>query len=258
VEILREGAIVKTERGKVSQFLSGVEWRWSLLQFGLGLPAAVASFVLPAWAISATTGFERFAPLSWVAAGFLGLLIASGSYALAAKAFARRIRTKYDARMLASGGAIDPLEKTFERKRIYLNEFCLPSHPFIEDKSFIDCEIIGPANMLFVAGNSIMQGKYPICDAVYLSPNSVPNNVYLFKDCIFRGCNFSRVTYFVANEETEMFKDYNLVRWITNSPYDQLQLPLAPPTTSEGILDNLPTKTKSTRRRTAKPKMPTS
>jgi len=224
---------VRTEKFGLNAVLAGVEWRWSLLQFCVGLPAIFASFAIPAWAVSTTAAFERYAPATWVSAGFLGLLATSASYAFASNAYARRIRTKYDARMLASGGAIDPLEKTFERRRIYLNEFCLPSHPLIENKSFIDCEIIGPANIVFVSGNSITQGRYPICDAVYLADGIFPSNAYLFTDCIFRGCNFSRITYFIPFNETSMFKDYKLVKWITNSPYEKDESLASPPANLE-------------------------
>jgi hypothetical protein len=217
---------------KITRFFSEVEWRWSLAHMFWGVPAAVASFAVPAWAVSATKALDGYAPISWVLAGFAGLLVASISYHFVSKAFARRVRTRYDVRMLAQGGAIDPLEKTFERKRIYLNEFCLPSHPYVENKTFIDCEIIGPACILFVSGNQISEGKYPIVDAVYLKEGASPFSAYLFNNCIFRGCNFSRVTYLVAHGETSMFKDYALVRWLTQSPYDapdqMLTLPAVP------------------------------
>lgn len=210
----------------LDNFFTGVESKLSLLTMLWGIPAVIASFALPAWAVKASKVLEAYSPLSWVSAGFIGLFVSSLIYLVLASAKARWVRARYDARMLAIGGALDPLDKTFERKRIYINEFCLPSHPLIEDKSFIDCEIIGPANVLFVEGNNISQGKYPVCDAVWLKSDVIPNGIYLFKNCIFKGCNFSRVTFFVPYDEKEMFRTYALVRWITNSPYDQGELNL--------------------------------
>jgi hypothetical protein len=208
---------------KTDRFLSSVEWKWSLANMAWGVPAAVASFALPAWAVRASKMFEEYAPLSWVVAGFAGLLAGAVIYAVFAWSRGRLVRARYDARMLAQGGAVDPLEKTFERKRIYINEFCQPSHPLIENKTFIDCEIIGPANILFVAGNSIAEGRFPNVDTVYLKNGARPNNVYLVQNCIFRGCNFSRVTFYVSFEETQMFRTYSLIQWITPSPYDEVQ-----------------------------------
>lgn len=214
--------------GMINRFLSGLEWKWSLASMVWGGPALIASFALPAWAVAAGNLFEHYAPLSWVVAGFIGTGAASTMYAIAAFGRGRWVRASYDARMLAQGGAIDPLEKTFERKRIYLNEFVLPSHPLVEGKTFIDCEIIGPANILFVSGNNINNGRYPVCDAVYLKDGVIPSNTYLFTDCIFRGCNFTRSTFFVPHNEKSMFANYGLVRWITSSPHDDpLLLPPA-------------------------------
>ena len=209
---------------KVDRFFSGLEWKLSLATMLWGVPAAVASFVLPAWAVRGTKVFEGYAPASWVAAGFLGLFVASATYGIAALARGKWVRARYDATMLAQGGAVDPLEKTFERKRIYLNEFCLPSHPFIEGKAFIDCELIGPANIIFVSGNNISDARLPIVDAIYMKDGGCPNNGYIFKDCIFRGCNFSRVTFLVQFEETHMFRNFSMVNWITESPNEQSEM----------------------------------
>jgi hypothetical protein len=215
------------QESRFQRFTNQLEWRWTIVQAIWGFPAAVASFALPAWAVKMARVFEQYEPLSWVVAGFSGLGIAVAFFASAAWARGKWVRANYDARMLAQGGAVDPLEKTFERKRVYLNEFCLPSHPIIEDKTFINCEIIGPANIILVSGNSINNGRYPICDAVYLAKDIIPNgNYYAFSNCIFRGCNFYRVTFFVPHGELNLFRNYVLVKWITTSPYEEIELPL--------------------------------
>lgn len=228
---------------RADNFFSGLEWKWSLASLFWGVPAAVASFALPAWAVRASKVFEQYAPLSWVIAGFLGLASGALIYAVAAWGRARWVKARYDARMLAQGGAIDPLEKTFERKRIYLNEFCLPSHPFVENKTFIDCEIIGPSNVIFISGNHLGDARYPISDAVLMAPNTSPNNGYIFKDCTFRGCNFSRVTFLVPLSEYYMFKEFGYVRWITDYPDMEPELPLN--VTDEQSLPQLPPGTES-------------
>jgi len=205
-----------------------MEWKLSLGTMLWGIPAAIASFALPAWAVKASSVFSHYAPLSWVAGGFFGLLSASLIYAIFAWGRMRWVRARYDAKMLAQGGAIDPLEKTFERKRIYINEFCLPSHPLVENKAFIDCEIIGPANIIFISGNNISDARLPVVDAIYMKEGIFPTNGYAFKDCIFRGCYFSRVTFLVQHEETSMFRDFALVKWLTLSPDPQEEMQFPP------------------------------
>lgn len=112
--------------------LMGLEWRLSLATIAWGVPTAVASFVLPAWAVTAAYIFEEYAPFSWVAAGFLGLATSALIFALAGWGRGKWVRARYDAKMLPKSGPIDPMAKTFERQRIYINEFALPSNPIIE------------------------------------------------------------------------------------------------------------------------------
>lgn len=223
---MNDSEVTGSKTSSVDRFFSGLEWKLSLGTMLWGVPAAVASFALPAWAVQASNAFGKHAPLSWVVAGFLGSFAASLIYAVAAWGARNWVRSRYDARMLARGGSIDPLEKTFERKRIYINDFCLPSHPLVDGKAFIDCEIIGPANVIFISGNNITDAKLPVVDAVYMRDGAIPNNGYAFRDCIFRGCYFTRITFLVQHEEKNMFKDFSLVRWLTNSPGSEPQLEL--------------------------------
>ncbi|MEO8722228.1 MAG: hypothetical protein ABI395_01720 [Sphingobium sp.] len=209
---------------KAEGFFSGLEWKWSLANLLWGVPAAIASFALPAWAVRASKVFEQYAPLSWVVAGFMGMAAGAIIYCIAAWGRGRWVKARYDARMLAQGGAIDPLEKTFERKRIYLNEFCLASHPFVENKTFIDCEIIGPANIILQSGNNIGDPRYPMSDAVLMARDAAPFNGYIFRDCTFRGCNFSRITFLVPFSEYYMFKTFGYTKWITDYPDKEDQL----------------------------------
>lgn len=224
----------KRGMGKIS-LRPGANWLWGNFDKITLLAGWAASFALPAWAVKMTGIMSQYEPFSWVVAGFSGAMLAVIAYAIAAFARGKFLRAKYDSRMLAQGGFIDPLEKTFERKRIYLNEFCLPSHPFVENKAFIDCELIGPANIIFLSGNSITDARYPIVDAIYMEESARPTNGYIFKDCIFRGCNFSRVTFLVQHEETNMFRSFSLVNWLTVSPNAQTEMNFSP-----AIIDGQP------------------
>lgn len=197
-------------------------WLWDGWGNILWLAGVVASFALPAWATRVTGVFSHYAPLSWVVAGFLGLGFGTAAMAIFAWAKTRLVRAKYDAKTLAQGGTVDALEKTFERKRIYLNEFCLPSHPYIDGKTFIDCEIIGPANVILMFGNSVTEHRLPVCDAMVIAPSADPTNGYVFRNCIFRGCSFQRVTMmFTATEYHASAKNVDWFRWTSILPESQ-------------------------------------
>lgn len=205
-------------------------WVWEHFErVGLLIGWAVTGGLF-AWAAKAANVLEKYAPFSWVLAGFFGLLLAALTYRIGVAAYRQQVRNRYDAKLLAQGGAIDPLAKTFEGKRIFLNEFILPSHPLIEGKTFINCQIIGPANVILVVGNSVNEPRMPHCDAVLMHKESRPVNGFAFSNCTFRECSFQRVTFLVPIDEYPTARGVNWLNWITPHPdgVNQMLLPIEP------------------------------
>lgn len=202
---------------RVGRWFSIVESRWNLwnLIVGSGL---VASFALPAWAAHASEIFKEYAPFSWVVAGFCGALlwvIVAFIYAWGSRI---RVRAVYDAKLLEKGSIINPLEMIFERKRISLDDFVLPSWTFIDGKTFVDCDLIGPANMYFLTLNMANPIRPPKVDAVWLAPSAKFNNGFIFNNCIFRNCSFQRITLFASVENYHLWKDNLNLNWIGITP----------------------------------------
>jgi hypothetical protein len=214
-------------------FTKSWKWIWANLGNIVQIFTWLGAFALSAWAVKTATMFSEYAPASWIGAGFIGVLIVSTSVRLLASARRSWIRSKYDNAMMARGGLVDPLANTFERKRIYLNEFVLPSHPRIEGKTFIGCEIVGPSNVMFVEGNNAFENKYPICDAIPLREGEIPYNAIFLTNCTFRQCSFQRVTFLISHGEYEHAQDINWFHWIGNAP-EQPRLPLAAPEAIDG------------------------
>jgi hypothetical protein len=190
--------------------------------------AWAASAALFAWGVSASGLFASYAPLSWVVGGFVGAAVAAGVWCIGISGHRQLVHNRYDAKLVAQGGPIDPLAKTFENRRIYLNDFALPSKPLIEGKTFIDCEIIGPANIVLISGNSVTDHRLPACDALVIAEGAEPTNGYAFRDCIFRGCSFVRITLLVTQAEFQSAKTVNWLRWISLRPEGQGELLLEP------------------------------
>ena len=198
------------------------EWRLSLATVIWSLLVPAGSFALPAWATRATGVFSEYAPLSWVVAGFGGLL----AYAIAVFVYGtgqqRSVRSRYDAKFMQETGGVDPLARVFEGKRIYLNDFVLPSQPQVIGKTFVDCEIVGPANMYFEADNSVDDVRPGLVDAVALSGDRQFYNGVLFRNCKFRGCTFHRVTLFFQPVEALSIQHLNWLNWISPLPSEDL------------------------------------
>lgn len=204
------------------------DWLWDHFERVALLVGWAVTGGLFAWAAKAAKILEPYSPFSWVLAGFAGMFLVAVTYRIGVAAYRQQVRTRYDAKLLAQGGAIDPLAKTFEAKRIFLNEFILPSHPLVDGKTFIDCQIIGPANVILVEGNSVNEQRLPYCDAVLMHEDRRPVNGLAFTNCTFRQCSFQRVTLLIPNSEYPSARNVNWLNWITPHPdgVNQIRLPL--------------------------------
>jgi hypothetical protein len=164
-------AMAKAAGERIGGWLSTLESRWSLWNLFQG-SVLVASFALPAWAVRAARVFADYAPLSWVLAGFVGVVVWAVVRLFWQLATRLKIRSQWDARSLDRGSFINPLDLTSERKRILLNDFVLPSWTWIDGKTFIDCDLIGPANFYFDVTNIAHPIRPPKLDAVWLDPKA--------------------------------------------------------------------------------------
>jgi hypothetical protein len=173
---------------------------------------------LTAWAASAAQLLVAYSPFSWIATGILGALVTGTTFFLVQAAARLRLRTRFDARSLEGPSPVNPLEKTFINRRIYLNDFVLPSLTAIARKTFIDCEIVGPANLYWWRGNSATDLVGPQMDAVYFEPNRRFFNGITLDNCVFRGCSFQRITLFVGAPEYPAVKDNGILNWISETP----------------------------------------
>lgn len=194
------------------------EWRLSLATVIWSLVVPVGSFALPAWATEAAGVFSDYAPLSWVAAGFVGLLVYAVAVFVYGTGQQRSVRARYDAKFMKETGGVDPMAKVFENNRIFLNDFILPSSPTVDGKTFVDCDIVGPANMFLEADNAINNIKPGAVDAVSLDGKTPFHNGFIFRNCTFRGCTFHRVTLFFTPHEALQNAHLEWLNWITEMP----------------------------------------
>jgi hypothetical protein len=224
---------------RANRFFQNIEWRWSLWNLIQGA-LAVTSFALPAWAVRTAELFPAYSPASWVAAGFLGFFVIAAGYWLFTSAYSRWISARYNARLYEKSDFIDPMGKIFQDQRIFLDGFILPSHPLVEGKTFINCDIIGPANIVLQYMNHVSSQRYPICDTVLLKDNATYYNAILFRHCTFRECSFQRITVLIESGQFPFVKGTDWINWISKTDEDlgdasqaSLPLPQAPSSPEE-------------------------
>jgi hypothetical protein len=203
---------------RFGRVLDTLESRWSLYVHGA---TVLASFGLPAWAAKAAGIFSAYAPLSWVIAGFLGVFAWAIIRLVWNFAYRIKVNAKFDAQAVEHSADFNPLDLTFERKRIYISDLVLPSHPFIDGKTFIDCDLIGPATIYFHSNNQANPIRPPRIDAAWLSPTAMFGSAFTFTNCIFRNCSFQRITMLASIENYEGWKDNPNVNWVSLPPTDK-------------------------------------
>ena len=112
-----------------------------------------------------------YSPFSWIATGILGHWLlprhfssyrrphaCAFAHALTHEVWRGRRRSIRSKRLSSTDAST-------------LNDFVLPSLTAIARKTFIDCEIVGPANLYWWRGNGATDLVGPQMDAVYLEPS---------------------------------------------------------------------------------------
>lgn len=94
------------------------------------------------------------------------------------------------------------------------------------NKKFINCEIIGPANIFIVFANAKFTGNgLEFSDAVEIRDNAIPNNAVAFANCDFEKCRFFKVTMlFQTQARKEADKLITNLHWLTEIEEPSLEL----------------------------------
>jgi hypothetical protein len=167
-----------------------------------------------------TAWLKPYAPFSWGLAFLLGVLFLSVVFLAINKAREVLLRITISRAYYSSHvTTMNVLESTFQRERININDFVHPFHRIVKGKTFIDCEIIGPANVIFQStprGGSAMSK----CDldgsrAVVIKEHiPVPFSIVLL-DCTFLRCTIFGLTIFATEAARPVFAEMPEEFWLT-------------------------------------------
>lgn len=202
-------------------FKSAINWAWDWIIEHWAAVLSVSGGGLMGYLAAGANWLQQYGPVAWGGVGLLTALIISFVIIIIARAKQMRINAARDAAILAKGSIINPLDKIFEKKRIFINDFILPSHPMIDGKIFTDCEIIGPANIYFLPTNVANPIRPPAMDAVWVSPNARPTNGFILHNCYFNNCSFQLITIYASIDNYHAWKNNPNVNWISIPPTDE-------------------------------------
>lgn len=206
-------------------FTSWVNTRWSILErIWPGLVLAAGGSALTAF----TQFLNPYAPLSYFAVAIVSFL----AWLVADEFFRRRkIHQLKEARfadLRQPKSQFNPAEDHFEKARILIEEFFLPTIPEVEDKSFLRCDLIGTTNIVFM-GCTLEDIVLTNCDLVLMRhpPNGrmAVHNARRFVGCTFRKSRFINCTLYCDEAMYrilhEMMKGED--NWITATPHEPPQ-----------------------------------
>ncbi len=209
-------AMLRSMAGK--DRLSWINTRWAL--FDRIWPVAVAA--IGGGVLTWLTDFMgAYAPASYgFGAGLAALMWLAGSLLVDASK-TRRLKNKQYESLREPKSEFDPLASTFEKKRIWVEDLFLPGYPVVEDKTFLDCEFVGPANIMLVGDGHLTGVTLSNCDLILITPPETPHNAKFFKSCLIKGGGIFFCTLY-CNEHTyrmlrkEMTGDAN---WLSATPH---------------------------------------
>ncbi|WP_175697570.1 hypothetical protein [Burkholderia ambifaria] len=165
------------------------------------------------WAASISQSVAHFGPIAWVAAGVVGGLLFLLGYLLWVKARTHTVRLLHARALMDKTDTINPLDDVFTKKRIRLEDFKKPLTEPVVGKTFVDCELMGPA-VLYFGGQTSMNGTgFISCDFVAVKEKVYVQNVLPLMDATIRGGKIYQSTILIPKSNVHMIPKE--ASWIT-------------------------------------------
>ncbi|WP_072372688.1 hypothetical protein [Hyphomicrobium sp. NDB2Meth4] len=163
---------------------------------------------------SITDWMVAWGPLGVGAAGlsaaltvWVGLALASS---LRAKAKIRQAEAAAIDKWKQEVDSINPLAAEFHTKRIRVEDLAHPIDRSISDKRLIDCELIGPANLVLL-DNDFKDMRFYQCDTVVVRANMPINNAIALRRVKMIGGSLWNCTLLIPPQAVKTFADMGAV-----------------------------------------------
>ena len=177
---------------------------WIPLLFGSGVVSGVG--LASAWIAAHTTWLSTYGPIAWWAAALSGAFITT--IILIGVVQVRFVWLKGVAigHWQEAVDNINPLDSEFTRRRINIQDLVSPVTYSVSKKRFVDCELIGPANIMFRSNINANGARFINCDIVMLRPKGAALvNVVPFNDIQIFGGTVSKCTIYLPEAMVDTF-----------------------------------------------------
>ncbi|WP_146010326.1 hypothetical protein [Acidimangrovimonas sediminis] len=150
---------------KLNRWLDIVESRVSLWQIGQ-TAIVLSSGGLTGWLSSGLARVEQYGAFGWWAAFLLGALVASLVLLLFAGFRYLWKRGSALEEWSKRTDGIDPMEDVYRKKRIFLGSLKDPGRKKVCDKTFVDCDLVGPLTIALMGKTSVNGTHFIDCDVI--------------------------------------------------------------------------------------------
>jgi len=178
--------------------MSGAYGLWPLVPTGLGAG-------LLAYASTSVRWMNQLGPFGWGSVALIAFLALSLSLYMLALFRERWVYASYARKRAQEPDFINPLDNDFTKKRIQLAAMKRPSTNYIENKTFTDCEILGPAMVLMdgceLTGNGMIN-----CNWVVTKQGAEVFGAILLKNLKIRGGTLHDLTIIVPENMIGLIK----------------------------------------------------
>lgn len=195
----------------IAQSLVGYYGLWPLVG-----GSAVSALVL-GWIAHLTKSLHAYAPFSWAISGFAGALLFLFVILLAALFWLAFVSASVKRKYYEGGQKINPLETTFNEKRINISDLMPPTGRIIKGKTFVGCELVGPVN-ISLSGCTMSNCNTHSCDNIIVNnPKAIFLNGIVFQDCIFQKCEIYFISFLVPLYHLTAFESgFDSIVWLSD------------------------------------------
>lgn len=188
---------------RVQRLIDRIESRLSLATM-VGGGWIVSATGVTVWFAQASEWLEKYGPYGWWIASLLGIMLAVGIICGIAW-----LRLKWGTasaihRWSQAVDTINPLDHSFTGRRIRLSDLAHPVTNRIENKTFINCELMGPATIAVLNG-TWQHGRFIDCDMVALYEDVQVFNAIQFHDVNVVGGLIYGVTIYLNGHQAQDF-----------------------------------------------------
>jgi hypothetical protein len=153
----------------------------------------------------ATEWLNEIGPIAWGVAFFIGAYAALGIVILRQNIVSRQFLNR-QAEIAYTKHGVNPRERRFEKQCVSLQDFfSVYYHPHLR-KEFVDCDIVGPALVLFV-GCNLVGLHFKSCQIVIARDNVPITGASKFETCSFVGGTMSNVTMIMTAEHYRLLPE---------------------------------------------------